>query len=175
MNVNRVDNQELNQALDSLMQTGNTDMDQPAGAGETISSPRPDMTESENNGGMGRLVIQATTANRTLPVQGAKVTIMNSDETVVDTRFTDNSGRTEAISLKAPEFRYSQEPSTVRPYSVYNVRVEKEGFYTQEFLNVVIFDRIESIQPVVLEPLGEDALEKDRIIVIDENGSEQAQ
>ena len=53
-------------------------------------------------------------------------------------------------------------------YSTYNVRVEKDGYFTEEFLNVAVFDKIESIQPVSLEPLGENSLENDRLIANEE-------
>lgn len=168
MNGNATDYGETNDTRDMVMETENAGPDVPAGIGSTISGITGDMNESETNGGTGRLVAQVVVARGALPVSGATVTIMDSKGNVIGTQTTDNSGRTPGISLPAPSFEISQKPGTIRPYSTYNMRIENPGFYTQEFLNVEVFDRTESIQPVLLEPLGENATEGDRLFVTNE-------
>lgn len=168
MNVNTYNYDDFNRALDRLMSSSTGDLNQPAGIGATIATPSKELTAAENMGA-GTLIAQVTTANGAIPLQGAVVIISKPDGSTITTQFTDNSGRTPAISLPAPSSEYSMTPSNVRPYSTYNMRIEHPGFYTEEFLNIAVFDKIESIQPVSLEPLGEDATENDRLAVINEN------
>ena len=168
MNERVIDYSEQNNAFDRLMNSNNGDADVPAGIGQTLFDMREGMTAEETNGGRGRLIIQASVAGQALPVSGAIVTVSDSSGREIEVQTTDNSGRTRGVDLPAPSAEYSQRPGTVRPYAIYNVRVEKPGYYTQEFLNVAVFDRIESVQPVVMEPLGEDATEIDRVDVVDE-------
>ena len=167
MNINTYNYDDINRALDRLMSSSSDDSSQPAGIGSTIATPSQELTAAENMGS-GTLIAQVTTASGSIPLQGAVVIISNPDGSIITTQFTDNSGRTAAISLPAPSSEYSLSPSDVRPYSTYNMRIELPGYYTEEFLNIAVFDKIESIQPVSLEPLGEDATENDRLTVINE-------
>ncbi len=148
-----------NQALDRRMGEG---VQQGNLAGTLSDFTSEEVPGEGRQDGKGRLVVQVTTAGRALPVQGARVVISNTDGEVIDVQTTDNSGRTSGVELNAPSFVYSQTPGNIRPYSGYNVRVEALGYFTQSLMNVAVFDRIESIQPVVLEPVGEDQLEGDR-------------
>ncbi len=131
---------------------------------KTLSGSRFDKTSFEEEmDGRGRLIVQATTAGGALPVQGAIVTVTKTDGEMIEKQTTDKSGRTQGVYLPAPSYIYSQSPGDLRPYSTYNVRVEATGFFTQNLLNVAVFDGVESIQPVALEPVGEDQLEDNRI------------
>ncbi len=152
-----------NVALDKLLEAS------AAGAGQQISSSSTLFGNTSNTApadtppvGQGSLIVQATTAGGAIPVQGAEVTISSSDGDIIAVRVTDNSGRTNRVLLDAPSYLYSQTPGTIRPYSTYNIRIEAPGYFTQNLLNIAVFDRIESIQPVILEPLEEDQLEDDR-------------
>lgn len=168
MNTNTYNYDDFNRALDRLMSSSTEDLNLPAGIGSTIATPSHELTAAENMGS-GTLIAQVTTATGAIPLQGAVVIISNPDGSIITTQFTDNSGRTAAVNLPAPSSSYSLSPGTVRPYSTYNMRVELPGYYTQQFLNIAVFDKIESIQPVSLEPLGEDATENDRLTTINEN------
>ncbi len=161
--IHKLDFEEHNLALDRLMGVGA--FSQPSVvtstlADETATEGEP--TESEL-GGSGRLIAQVTTASGALPIVDAVVTIFRTDGSIIDVQKTDRSGRTSGISLPAPPARYSQQPGGIRPYSTYSLRAESPGYYSKELLNIAVFDQIESIQPVDLEPLGEDALENDRL------------
>lgn len=131
------------------------------------------MAEITDNSGIGRLIVQASTASGALPIVNAKVTVEETDGRVIEVLMTDNSGRTRAVELSAPDAEYSQTPGDVVPYKAYNVRVEKQGFYTEELRNVAVFDGINSIQPVALEPLGENSTEDDKINIINETAPMQ--
>lgn len=133
-----------------------------------FSETTDEKTESSNNSGEGTLRVQVTTAGGAVPIDGATVTITDKDGNFIEKQTTDNSGRTEPVALPAPPFEYSQKPGSILPYSTYSMRVEMPGYYTEEFLNIAVFDTVASIQPVALEPLGENATENDRLIVIDE-------
>ena len=121
--------------------------------------------------GKGSLVIQVSTANGALPVKEAKVTVMDINKTVITTEYTDISGRTEVKNLDTVSAVYSQEPSGRTVSYSYNILVEKENYYTEEFINVPIFDNIRSIQPVFLIPIDKNGTENDFIYVNEsENG-----
>ena len=81
----------------------------------------------------GGLTVSVTVANRAIPIEGAKVTVSrdtDSGEEIIRVMMTDASGNTERISLPAPPARNSLSPGNSNIYSKYNVRVEKDGYYT---------------------------------------------
>lgn len=152
---------EFNRALDNLMIDG--EMNQ-AMATMSAGEDFRDGTTPHESVGRGGLVVQVTMVNGALPIEGAKVTISNTDGSVIAELQTNKSGRTDLVSLETPASGYSQQPGTVLPYSEYNISVEHPEFYTAQFFNVPVFDKTNSIQPVSLEPLGENATENDRIV-----------
>ncbi len=111
---------------------------------------------------LGFLIVQAVTANGALPVPDATVHIYEYAEDfdtertdIIYSLRTDNSGRTEKIALDAKDKELSQSPGNVRPYTTYNITVEKDGFYASEKINVPIFQGITSIQTAEMIPLSE--------------------
>lgn len=170
MAFKQVDYAKFNAAFDRLMSGG---FDAPSEAAAAFGN-KP---EQENNNAAvraadasGSISVQVTMANGAVPISDAKVTVSDSDGNIVKSGTTDRSGRTNRIVLPAPSLEYSQAPGLSVPYYTYNIRIEKQGFYTEEFLNVAVFPGIESIQGVSLEPLDADALEDDRIITVSESG-----
>lgn len=150
---NKRDYNDFNKALDTLM-----------GANEFKQSATAAMADTDELTGVGRLIVQVFLANGAVPIQNAKVTITDDNKNVVSELTTNNSGRTPSVELPAPSARLSLEPADIKPYSTYNIRVEYPGFYTEEFLNVPVFDRIESIQPVSMEAVSENSLPTDKIV-----------
>ncbi|MDD2435811.1 MAG: peptidoglycan-binding protein [Bacilli bacterium] len=64
---------------------------------------------------------------------------------------TDTSGKTETLSLEAPNIEYSLEPQeNVRPYSVYSIKAQKEGYETAIVEGVEVFPNETSIQKIFL-------------------------
>lgn len=113
-----------------------------------------------NEEGRGFLRIRALTAGGALPVEDAVVLIMdyNDDESggaLLYSLRTDEGGLTPTASLPAPPASMSQRPGNGRPYSLYNVTVLKDGFYTVENVGVMVFDGVVAIQPVNLLPVSE--------------------
>ncbi len=118
--------------------------------------------------GQGSLIVQVTLAKGAIPVEGAKVTVSSTGEasTVLSEMITDKSGQTQRISLPAPQGSYSQAPGgVIRPYSIYDIKIEFPGYYTERAINVPIFDQVNSIQPVALVPLPEDGSQAGEITV----------
>ena len=80
----------------------------------------------------GRLTVMVTAISSLYPVEKAKVTVFTGDymmPNIIDTDFTDNSGKTKTFSIPAPTRELSMEPDTgAQPYTLYNVLVEADGY-----------------------------------------------
>lgn len=111
----------------------------------------------ENSDGQyeGTLQVNVTSSVGLLPIQGATVTITDTDnpENFVTTLTTDDSGQTERIDLPAPSLAYSLEPSEPRPYSEYTIEVVAPGFEPVRIVGSEILPDEESIQNVSMNPL----------------------
>ena len=112
------------------------------------------------NEGTGTIIVQAYTANGSLPVEGAKVTVYDSGRNVE--LYTDNSGRTDGVKICVPRASNSQKEGNGNTYGTVDIKVEKQGYYTEDFLDVAVVDGIVSIQPASLEPIGENVAETDQ-------------
>ena len=79
----------------------------------------------------GRLKVQCFVNETYIPVDNTKITIRpsqggaDSKEIVLS---TDSMGESQIIDLEAPPLEYSQQPTGQIPYSMYDIRVEREGF-----------------------------------------------
>jgi len=115
------------------------------------------MNENQN---VGYLIVNVTTARGAIPLNGATVSVFHTavaGSPLVTVTKTGTSGKTERISLAAPNRISSMSPSNeaVKPYATYTVQVEKEGYYTVTGNDVPIFDGITSIQSFEMIPLAE--------------------
>ena len=91
---------------------------------------------------VGRLKVQCFGRDDYIPVDGAKITIKGTGAfatTRVINLTTNSSGLTEEIEVDAPPLEYSQEPSQPTPYSLYDLRIDREGFQTLVINGVQIF------------------------------------
>lgn len=52
---------------------------------------------------------------------------------------TNSSGESQVIALEAPPFEYSQQPIGKIPYSLYDLRIEREGFQSLVVNGIQIF------------------------------------
>ncbi len=139
------------------------------------------MNNTINNleNGSGRLAARVTTAGNTIPVEGAIVHIKPYDlETesggnLIYSLRTNVDGMTEYVALSAPSAEISQSPDSAgEAYSMYNMVVNKEGYYTVENIGIPVFDGVASIQPVTLIPLSDNdnSYPKPHTIVYYESG-----
>ena len=117
---------------------------------EATPIPRPE--------GKGYLVVQVTTANTAIPLQGATVIISRDEPESADVLYqlrSGNDGRTERVELPAPPRADSQRPSSDPPYTTYNIEVRMPQYQTGIWRAVPIFDGITSMQQANLVPLPE--------------------
>ena len=111
-----------------------------------ISPPTPPSHSTQTGGLLGIV----TSFRGLYPAENAKVTIFTGDidnMNIIDSDFTDRSGRTKVFSLSAPDKSLSMSPDLAEtPYSLYNMMVEADGFLKNIHLNIPIFSGITSIQ-----------------------------
>lgn len=110
----------------------------------------------------GYLSIETRVANDGVPIEGAKVYILPSEQggSVSDTYYsnyliTDSSGNTGFVRFDTPDTKLSENiNNTLRPYSVVDVYVTADGFFPTRIEQVQIFGDTQSILPVTLIPVS---------------------
>lgn len=113
----------------------------------TVVKPDTPQPQSEQ---IGRLLGVVTSFNSLYPIENAKVTVFSGeyeDMNIIDTDLTDQSGKTKVFLLPTPDKNLSMAPDlSQRPYAVYNMLVESDGFLKNIHLNIPVFSGITSIQ-----------------------------
>ncbi|MGL5353540.1 MAG: peptidoglycan-binding domain-containing protein [Clostridium sp.] len=98
----------------------------------------------------GRLKIQCFNSDTYIPVEGTKILVTSAVGTPGKTTnielSTNSMGETETIELDAPPFAYSQSPEEPVPYSLYNIRMERDGFETLVINGCQIFPEETALQ-----------------------------
>ena len=101
----------------------------------------------------GRLKVQSFVNESYIPVENTRIVIRPSvggperKEIVLSTNCM---GESEIIELDAPPLEYSQQPTGQVPYSMYDLRVEREGFQSIVINRCQIFPDELAIQPCYL-------------------------
>ena len=124
----------------------------PLQAAESTSADPISIFLSQNPS-FGTLIFQVTGGQGAFPIPNAKINIMKqlSDRLSLSiTLLTDESGRTEPISLPAPDRKLSQSPNNGIAYAVYQAEVPADGYIPTEIRDLPVFDGITTIQPVNL-------------------------
>ncbi len=107
----------------------------------------------------GVLRVQVFSANGNFPVPNATVRVyvpLDNGERELFSGITDVDGIVDSIVLPAPDSMISyDENSTVAPYAVYRLRVDRAEYAPAIFEGIPIFDSVKSIQPVGLVPLSD--------------------
>ena len=109
------------------------------------------------NSGTGYLTVRVTTVGGAIPLSDATVIVRGNtadNSGVIFTLPTDRDGMTQKISLPAPPASLSTVPGNTKPYATYNIDVSRSGYFTNNYQNVPIFDRITALQQVELVPLS---------------------
>lgn len=98
----------------------------------------------------GRLKIQCFVGDTYVPVDGSNITLVSTSGQTNDNKevnlVTNSSGESQVIELNAPPLEYSQNPDQPTPYSLYDLRIDKEGFQTLVINGVQIFPSQTAIQ-----------------------------
>lgn len=79
----------------------------------------------------GRLKVQCFVNETYLPISNTKITIRPSEgdtNTKDIVLSTNSSGESQIVELDAPPLEYSQQPTGQIPYSMYDIRVERDGY-----------------------------------------------
>ncbi len=109
--------------------------------------------------GRGYLVVSVRTGSGAIPLEGALVTLRGEEATEGDaiaSFISDQSGNTPRITLPAPPRAASESPGSGKPYASYSADISLEGYHTNLYTNIPIFDGITSVQTAYLIPLPED-------------------
>lgn len=98
----------------------------------------------------GRLKIQCFVGDTYIPVDGSKITLVSSSGESSDNKevnlVTNSSGESQIIELNAPPLEYSQNPDQPTPYSLYDLRIDRQGFQTLVINGIQIFPEQTAIQ-----------------------------
>jgi len=126
-------------------------------------SPNTDNTSSDYetflklHPGKGKLKIQVSTARGSFPVEGGTVEIsrdFGGEKRVFFKEITDQSGIVDNLELPALPSEYSQNSATAQDSSTdYNVAVYHPDFENMPLLPIGIYDGIETLLPVALQPI----------------------
>lgn len=116
------------------------------------------MNEQMSSGiGEGYIVVRVSTARGAIPLAGAEVIIRQSDlgnnTDILASMLSSNSGLTARVALPAPSRELSGSPGNIKPFSTYNIEVRADGYFTQNYNEVAVFDGITSYQNAILIPL----------------------
>ncbi|MCM1182207.1 MAG: LysM peptidoglycan-binding domain-containing protein [Roseburia sp.] len=103
---------------------------------------------------IGYLVIQARTADGTIPLSGVQIRITSRQGETVYELMTDESGETQAVSLETVEKGLSLDPYYQgEPYESYDVFAQAAGFNSVYVSGVPIYEGETAIQPLDLYPM----------------------
>jgi len=113
----------------------------------TEIEPVPEMLSDST----GELIAIVTSLRNIYPLKGAKVTVFTGNYydnmDILDTAFTDESGRTKAFILPTPAKALSETSgASEKPYSSYNMLVESDGYIDNIHLNIPVFSGVVSLQ-----------------------------
>ncbi len=105
------------------------------------------------NPAFGKLLFQVTGGRGAFPVSDATVVLsraISDKHTFSVTTSTDESGKTDEISLPAPDKSLSQSPGGENVFAVYEALISAVGMNTVLVHDIPVFDGITTIQPVDL-------------------------
>ena len=111
--------------------------------------------------GQGFLTVRVTTARGAIPLEGATVTVTGSDKNdsgVKQVFVSGADGLTPRIALSAPPRANSEGPNRGTPFYTYNIEIVSDGYYTQYYYGVPVFEGINAMQTAELVALPENGI-----------------
>lgn len=128
---------------------------------------RPDLQVCETAAeSRGYLQVDVVNEENNFPVTDAVVTVQEPGEggRILEELPTDQSGQTKQLELAAPDMALSLESqNTIRPYSVYNLKISAPGYEDAEITGTEILPGVTAIQPVRLRPVKVSAPETETV------------
>lgn len=117
---------------------------------------------------IGMLKVRCLIGDSDVPVDNCKVTIESATEgnEKTTTLVTDSSGLTAVADVNAPPLAYSMNPSNNSPYSLYNVKVERQGFEDVYVQNVQVFPQRTALQDIKLIERNDNRNTRSDVIVV---------
>lgn len=100
------------------------------------------MTDEDAKTGTGILKVQVKTGNQAIPIEGAKVTVFDKDNKVIQMAETDYNGLSRHIV-----------PVEENSHIIVDISVQKDGFMDMNYVNVTIYEGQKSIQSAELVPV----------------------
>ncbi len=119
------------------------------------AAPIPGLPDDEET---GYLRVEVKTGRSAVPVPGAHVTVsrlINDNPVLYRIVESNEDGDTPLIPVPTPRQSLSESPGNSRPFATYNIRVQQDGFYAVQNVNVPVFSGVVAIQPVELVPFPE--------------------
>ncbi|MDR1692346.1 MAG: peptidoglycan-binding protein [Oscillospiraceae bacterium] len=113
----------------------------------------------------GYLKIAAFNENIARPLGGALVQVLGGDGKVLEEVRTDDSGQTAGVPLPSPPTDYSLQPGSPQPYSLYDVRVNADGFGEVTVRGVQLLPDEETYQDVALFPAASQGTANTEIVI----------
>ncbi|CAH2212290.1 peptidoglycan-binding domain-containing protein [Tepidibacter aestuarii] len=123
----------------------------------------------------GSLLVQVIDSKTKTPISGCRVNIYSTEtdaqKTLAENIPTNEFGQTPVINLPAPDLKYSQKPSDVRPYSTYVVEVIKDGYIDVIVDGIQILATELAIQNIELDKIQNTRFmrQESEIVVISEH------
>lgn len=95
----------------------------------------------------GSIWIAAVLAEEAAPLSGVQITVLDETGVPVARLETDENGTAVQKDLPTPDRSYSldEDNTTVRPYAVYDLVAEKQGWQTVRLTGVQVFDGQETV------------------------------
>ena len=127
---------------------------------ENNERPMQDMVDR------GNLSLQVTSTIGLLPIENARISISyTGEDNVVEEITTDNSGRTETVSLPAPPLEWSLDAEqTNRPYAELNLQITAPGYQPVTIEGSELLADATALQQVRMEPTEEMQQTEDIVI-----------
>jgi len=111
--------------------------------------------------GTGFLQIEVYGVNIADPIDDAFIEIIEvNNQSNLTVLHTDKTGRTQIVSILAPALINSMEPTSTRPFSTCDLRIEKEGYVDVYISGVQIFPESVANQAVFLTKTTPDMMPK---------------
>jgi peptidoglycan hydrolase-like protein with peptidoglycan-binding domain len=121
----------------------------------------------------GSLQVQTFVEGTYIPVNNARVTVTESftrnTRQIPEVLTTNTAGLTDDIDVPAPPIEFSMAPTNALPYSLYNVRIEVDGFIDVVINGVQVFPNELALQQVELTPVRSMRQLEPRVITIQPN------